>query len=145
MIISYDVYFYSYILPVLIWCTQYIDHDTNDMHFNHISSIFLLECIFDKYWSFIEVFTFFLKIDIKNIIHLSINEFILVVLKKKFLRFKILVRIKCIHHYMILNGFWDYFRNVDLRSFFYIDHSNSSPVLQLANTVTSTNMLLERT
>ena len=77
-----------------------IYHDTNNSQFNNISFSFHPEVILDKYSSCIEVFTsndIVLVISIKSIIHLSTNEFILVIFRKdQFLHIHIILRIKCI-------------------------------------------------
>ena len=98
------------------------------------SSIIALLYIIDNYSSWIEVsasndILFLIVID--NINHLSINEYILAVLiKYQFLHLHIIVRIKCIHHYLILNGFWWYLRNISLGYCLSIDHSSSSTAMQ---------------
>ena len=71
------------------------------------------------------IFHFLIVID--NINHLSIIEFILVIIRKyQFLYLYIIVRIKFIHHHLILNDFLWYLSNISPGYFLFIDHSSSS-------------------
>ena len=89
-----------------------IYHDTYHMQFNNIYFRFHPKVvILDHYSSCIEVSTsndIVSVIVVENINHLSINSFILVVLRKhQFIHFHIIVKIKYIHHYLILTGFYN--------------------------------------
>ena len=111
VIASHGVYSLPHKFPFLIWRMRDIYHDTYHRKFNCISFILHPEVtIIDHYSSCIELSTSndsVFVISMGNINHLSINEFILVVLMKyKFPNFHIIVKIKCVYNYFILNGFW---------------------------------------
>ena len=89
-----------------------IYHDTDNMQFNNIFCIYHPGIVIpDNYLSFLSFYIsnyIVFVIAVENINHLFVNEFILFVLSKyQFLHFHIIVRIKCIHHYLILNGFYN--------------------------------------
>ena len=110
VIVSYSVYSCPHESPFLVWHMRDIYHVPDHRQFNHISCSFHPEVfIFDHYPSCIEVTTsndIVFLIVIKNINHLYINEFILFVFRKyQILHFHIILRIKCIHHYLRFNGF----------------------------------------
>ena len=78
VIISYGVHSYPHISSFIICCMRDIYHETNHIQFNCIFFCFLPEGILDYYSSCIEVYNsndVVFVIAIKNIRHLSINEF----------------------------------------------------------------------
>ena len=109
VIMSYGVHFCSRKYSFLIWRMWDMDHDINYSRFNHIYWIFHPEGILDYYSSCIKSIypdDIIYVIVINNIIHMSINESIIFLFGKYlFLHFLRIVRINCIHHYLILNSF----------------------------------------
>ena len=134
VILLYGVYLYQHESSFIIWCIRDIYHDTNHCQFNHIYYRFRPEVIIDHYSSYIEVSNsndIAFSIVINNLIHMSINEFILAVLiKYQFFHFLRTARIKCIDRFLRLDRFWDYLGNKSLSWCISIDISISSTAIK---------------